>query len=129
MKLDDFESLMEELRQQHFDVSAMTWRLLRLAGQYQNVVIKPRDESALEITINDQDVHAYPIENATGKLRMILARIGSFYMESGAAMGKITLYGFEGKIDLQDNFGSDRQLEIEMKNNNREGFYLVVKAQ
>lgn len=129
MKLDNFESWVEELRKQHFDISATAWRLLRLAAQYQSVVIKPHDNSALEITLNDQDVESYPLTRATGTFRMILARVAFFCSKETVLTEQISPYGFEGKIDLQDNFGSDRQLEIEMRNNNREGFYLVVKAQ
>ncbi len=126
MKIDDFESWIEELRQRHFDISATTWRLLRLAGQYQSVVIKSQAESSLEVVINDHERHQYPLDHATGTFRMILARIASFYMEIGAANGKIALYGFEGKVEVEDNFGSVRQLEIEMRNRNE--FYLAVRC-
>jgi len=124
MKIDSFEYWIEEIRPDRFNISEAAWRLLKLAGQYESVIVRTKDNTALEVIINNRDSRIYPLGYARGTFRMVLARIGHFYMQSGAAMGNITLYGFEGEMEIEDNFGCIRILEIKM--DNRLEFYLKV---
>jgi len=130
MKIDNIEDWVKELHKQHFDISGMAWRLLRLAGQYQNIVIRPKENSILEVIVNSEPPRTYSFEDAIGsvlgKFRMILGRIASFYMES--RLVDTGLYGFEGEMEVEDNFGCNRTLAIEMKNNGKDGFYLFIKV-
>jgi len=128
MSIDTFANWIEELGKHEFDISALTWRLLRLAGQYGHVVVKLQTDSTIGIGINNGELQLYNVNHANGTLRMILGRVASFYIERTYGTNQIALYGFEGTIEVDDNFGTRRRLQIEMKNNNRDGCYIVIKT-
>ena len=128
MEIDTLESWIEEVQKQHFDISSAAWRLLKLAGQYEGIEVKPFDDSTLDITLDGSGSKKHSVNHAIGKFRMLLARIASFYLESATVADNTALYSFEGCMAVEDNFGSPRLLEIVMKNNNREGFVLTIRC-
>jgi hypothetical protein len=124
MSVDDFEPWIGEVHQQHFDISLASQNLLALAANFQSVFIRPIGDSELEITVDSQSSRIFLLEHASGRLRMILARIGAFYMKD-AAPKENALYGFKGTFEIKDDPGSVRRLTIET--DNRRDFHLISR--
>ena len=128
MSTDDFESWVECLRRRRYgDLSAAVWDLLWLAAQHRRFALKPRGGVGLEFTVSEQEPRFYALGHARGWLRAVLARLAFVLAEHGVIAEGSGQYGFEARVRVPDGSGSERALDLTMKNNERDGFCLIVQ--
>lgn len=124
MEVDDLEQWIAAIDNQRFNAVECSWALLRLAGGFSEVEIHPAETVGLAIATNGGEPKVYPLVGATGRLRMILARVGWIVKESGTSAEVASPYGLEGNLDVSEPGGVVFRLHIVMRNNQREGFSL-----
>ena len=128
MSTDDLESWVECLRRRRYgDLAPAAWDLLWLAAQHRRFVLKPRAGVGLEFTLGEEEPRFYALGHARGWLRAVLARMAFVLAEQGVIAEGSGQYGFEASVRVPGGAGSDRALDITMKNNERDGFHLLVR--
>jgi hypothetical protein len=104
----------------------LSQRILRLGGQYRSLVLTLQNDSTLEFVFNDQGRQTYAFQGAFGMFTLILGRIGAIYRQSDPLIDELALYGFEGRIEVEDNLECNRELDIGMRNGGKQGLYLSI---
>ena len=128
MVTDDLKAWVDCLRGRRYaDLSTAVWDLLWLAAQHRSFQVRPRAAAGLEFTLDRQEPRAYPLGDNVGWLRALLARMASLLKDRGAIEAVTCHHGFKARIKMPDSAGTDCPFEIEMKNNQREGYFLVVR--